>query len=175
MNDHDLVERARRGDDQAFAMLVRRHERSLFAAAYAITRSQWDAADAVQEALTDAHLKLRSLRDPDKFGAWISRILVNRCNMSLRNRGRVLPMEQVPEPAAFAWDGPEAAMDLMKAVRSLSPDHREVIALRYLRDLRVDEIAGVLGCPAGTVKSRLNRALGALRSALARPLMEEVS
>lgn len=175
MDDHDLVERARRGDDRAFALLVRRHERSLYATAYAITRSQWDAADAVQDALADAHAKLASLREPAKFGAWVSRILVNRCNSSLRNRGRVLPMEELPESAAFTWHGPEDGMDLMDAIRTLSPDHREMIALRYFRDLKVDEIAGILGCPAGTVKSRINRALGALRAALARPLIEEVS
>lgn len=175
MDDHELVERARRGDDRAFAMLVRRHERSLYATAYAITRSQWDAADAVQDALADAHTKLRSLRDPAKFGAWVSRILVNRCNSSLRGRGRVTPVEEIPEPAAFSWDGPEDGMDLMDAVRALSPDHREVIALRFFRDLKVEEIAEVLGCPAGTVKSRINRALGALRAALSRPLIEEVS
>jgi RNA polymerase sigma-70 factor (ECF subfamily) len=166
VDDHDLVERARRGDERAFAMLIRRHERSLYATAYAITRSQWDAADAVQDALTDAHVKLRTLRDPDKFGAWVSRILVNRCNSLLRTRGRTVAVEEVPEPQAFAWSGPEADMDLMDAVRGLSPDHREVIALRYFRDLKVDEIAHVLGCPAGTVKSRINRALAALHSTL---------
>lgn len=175
MDDRELVERARRGDERAFAMLVRRHERSLYATAYALTRSQWDAADALQEALTDAHLKLRTLRSPEKFGAWMSKILVNRCNAVLRTRGRVVPMQEVPEPEAFSWDGPEAGMDLANAVRTLSPDHREVIALRYFRDLKVHEIADVLGCPVGTVKSRINRALGALHAALEQPLAQEVS
>lgn len=175
MDDRELVVRARLGDERAFAMLVRRHERSLYATAYALTRSQWDAADAVQEALTDAHVKLRTLRSPEKFGAWISRILINRCNASLRLRGRVVPMDELPEPAAFVWDGPEAAMDLANAVRALSPDHREVVALRYFRDLKIDEIAEVLGCPVGTVKSRINRALGALHAALEQPHAQEVS
>jgi RNA polymerase sigma-70 factor (ECF subfamily) len=168
MDDHGLVARALAGDDGSFTILVRRHERSLYATAYAITRSQWDAADAVQDALADAYASLDSLRDPARFGAWVSRIVVNKCNGLLRRRGRVLPMEEPPEPQAFVWDGPEAGMDLMRAIQELSPDHREVIALRYFRDLKVADIAEVLGTPAGTVKSRINRALAALEAALGR-------
>ena len=175
MEDSELVRRARAGDGSAFSMLVRRHERSCYATAYAITRSQWDAADAVQDALADAYANLATLRDPDRFGAWVSRIVVNRCNGLLRKRARILPMEEPPEPAAFVWDGPEGGIDLMQAVQALAPDHREVIALRYFRDLKVADIAEVLGCPPGTVKSRINRALAALEAALGRPNEQEVS
>ncbi|HSQ21477.1 MAG TPA: sigma-70 family RNA polymerase sigma factor [Coriobacteriia bacterium] len=174
MDDRELVLRAKAGDARAFTTLVRRHERSLYATAYAITRSQWDAADAVQDALADAYASLKTLRDPDRFAAWISRIVINRCNGLLRRRGRVLPMEEPPEPQAFVWDGPEDGLDLMRAIQALSPDHREVIALRYFRDLKVADIAELLGCPAGTVKSRINRALAALEAALGRHSEQEV-
>ncbi|MBN2248318.1 MAG: sigma-70 family RNA polymerase sigma factor [Coriobacteriia bacterium] len=166
MEDNELVALAQSGDARAFTMLVRHHERSLYAAAYAITRSQWDAADAVQDALADAYVHIKGLRDPARFGAWVSRIVVNECNDLLRKRARVVPMEDPPEPQAFVWDGPEDGLDLMRAVQTLSPDHREVIALRYFRDLKVAEIAEVLGCPPGTVKSRLNRAIGSLEATL---------
>jgi len=166
MEDSELVRRAQSGDARAFTTLVRRHERSLYATAYAITRSQWDAADAVQDALTDAYTHIRGLRDPARFGAWVSRIVVNECNNVLRKRARVVLVEDPPEPQAFVWDGPEGGLDLMRAVQELTPDHREVIALRYFRDLKVADIAEVLGCPAGTVKSRLNRALGSLEATL---------
>ncbi|MDO8879188.1 MAG: sigma-70 family RNA polymerase sigma factor [Coriobacteriia bacterium] len=168
MEDQELVARALAGDTRSFTTLVRRHERSLYATAYAITRSQWDAADAVQDALAEAYVNLKSLRDPARFGAWVSRIVINTCNTALRRRGRVLPMEEPPEPQAFVWDGPEDGIDLMRAIQTLSPDHREVIALRYFRDLKVADIAEVLGTPAGTVKSRINRALAALQAALGR-------
>ncbi|MBF4510377.1 MAG: sigma-70 family RNA polymerase sigma factor [Aeromicrobium sp.] len=168
MEDHELVRRAQSGDDRSFATLVRRHERTLYATAYAITRSQWDAADAVQDALTDAYLNITALRDPTRFAAWVSRIVVNRCNGLLRRRSRVVPLEEPPEPQAFVWDGPEDGIDLMRALQSLSPDHREVIALRYFRDLKVDDVAAVLGCPPGTVKSRINRALASLQATLSR-------
>lgn len=172
MEDYELVRRAQAGDARAFTTLVRHHERSLYATAYAITRSQWDAADAVQDALADAYAGIRSLRDPDRFGAWVSRIVVNECNTLLRKRVRVVPVEEPPEPQAFVWDGPEDGMDLMRAVQRLSPDHREVVALRYFRDMKLGEIADVLGCPTGTVKSRLNRALASLEAAM-RPRTEE--
>lgn len=166
MEDSELVRRAQSGDARAFTTLVRRHERSLYATAYAITRSQWDAADAVQDALTDAYAHIRGLRDPARFGAWVSRITINACNDVLRKRARVVPVEEPPEPQAFVWDGPEDGLDLMRAVHGLSPDHREVIALRYFRDLKLAAIADVLGCPQGTVKSRLNRAIASLEVAM---------
>lgn len=175
MDDRDLVERARRGDARSFGVLVRRYERSLYATAYAITRSQWDAADAVQDAFADAYANLRTLREPDRFGAWLTRILVNRCNSLLRRRGKVMPVEDPPEPQAFVWDGPEDGLDLMRAIKVLKPDHREVIALRYFRDLKVADIADVLGCPVGTVKSRINRALAELATVLGPRTPEEVS
>lgn len=175
MEDNELVRRAQSGDAGAFTTLVRRHERSLYAMAYAITRSQWDAADAVQDALADAYAHIGGLRDPARFGAWVSRITANECNNVLRKRARMVPMEEPPEPQAFVWDGPEAGLDLMRAVQELSPDHREVVALRYFRDLKVADIAEVLGCPPGTVKSRLNRALGSLEATLRPRTGQEVS
>ena len=175
MEDHELVRRAQQGDARAFTTLVRRHERSLYATAYAITRSQWDAADAVQDALADAYASIRKLRDPYRFGAWVSRIVVNRCNSLLRRRGRVTPVEEPPEPQAFVWDGPEDGLDLMRAIQELSPDHREVIALRFFRDMKVADIAEALGCPAGTVKSRINRALASLEAAMRPRTGQEVS
>lgn len=166
MDEHGLVERARRGDDRAFAMLVRSHERSMYAAAYGIMRSEWDASDATQEAFAQAYAEIRRLRDSDKFHAWLSRILVNRCYAALRKRGKVVAMPDVPEPEAFTYVGREEGLDLMRAVQALDTDHRTVVVLRYFRDLKLDEIAKVLGCPVGTVKSRLNRALAHLGAKL---------
>jgi RNA polymerase sigma-70 factor (ECF subfamily) len=174
MTECDLVTRARGGDPGAFEALVRRHERSLYATAYAMTRSQWDASDLVQDTFAEAYAKLWTLRDAERFGAWISRILVNKCNTFLRRRARTVLVEQIEDRGAFVLHGAEAHMDLMQAIQGLSPDHRQVIALRFFRDLAVDDIAALLGCPAGTVKSRINRALGALEVAMAPQVEQEV-
>ncbi|GAB4292784.1 MAG: sigma-70 family RNA polymerase sigma factor [Coriobacteriia bacterium] len=173
MDEIELVERARRGDERSFALLVRLHERSLFATAYAIMRSEWDAADAVQDALAEAYAKVGTLRNAGAFKAWLTRILVNRCYAVLRKRKHDVLTADPPEPEAHTYLGREEGLDLMRAVRSLDLEHREVIALRYFRDMKLTEIAEVLDCPLGTVKSRINRALGRLGSALgSNPLVE---
>ena len=174
MDDLDLVRRARRGDDRAFVSLARAHERGMYATAYAITQSQWDAADAVQDTLAEAYAKLQTLRDDERFGAWLSRILVNKCRVCLRSQRKVILTGDPPEPPqAYTYLGSDDGIDLMTAVHSLDPEFREVVALRYFRDMKVADIATALGVPDGTVKSRINRALGKLDVAM-RPGMKEV-
>ncbi|MBE0475690.1 MAG: RNA polymerase sigma factor [Coriobacteriia bacterium] len=138
----------------------------MYATAYGVLRSGWDASDAVQDALAEAYAKIGGLRDPRAFPAWLSRILVNKCNTILRKRRRLVVTAAPPESEAFTYVGREDGLDLMAAVHGLDADHREVVALRYFRDLTLAEIANTLGCPVGTVKSRLNRALGKLGAAL---------
>jgi len=180
MDEIELVVAARGGDARAFTTLVRRHERSLHATACAVLGTNWDATDAVQDALVIAWTKLRSLREPAAFPVWLTRVLVNRCNAILRDRKREVLMDgdDVPdpaEPAAYDLVGPEDTLDLIAALRTLDRDHREVVALRYFRDLKIDEIAEILGCPSGTVKSRLNRSLAKLSAALGDERRTEVS
>jgi RNA polymerase sigma-70 factor (ECF subfamily) len=168
MDEIGAVQAAQRGDSNRYTMLVRSHERSLHATAAAILGAGPDAADAVQDTLITAWRKLPGLRNPAVFGAWLSKILVNRCRQTLRTRSWQITS---PDPASLVdpgtYDvlGAEAALDLFAAIRDLEPPHREVIALRYYRDMTIDQIAKTLGCPAGTVKSRINRALAKLGSA----------
>ena len=127
-----------------------------------------DAEDAVHDAALTAWRRFSDLRDPERFDAWFGRILVNACRDRLRVR-RQLPvrLEQAPEP--IAPGDREAAIDrrlaLATALRRLSPDHREVVVLRFYEDLTVDQIAERTGARAGTVKSRLHYALASLRAA----------
>jgi RNA polymerase sigma-70 factor (ECF subfamily) len=178
MDETDLVVAAQRGDARAFTTLVRHHERSLHAMACAILGVGWDASDAVQGALVTAWTKLPTLREPAAFGAWITRILVNRCNTTLRSRRNEILTADPAEPAqpsAYEIPGPEARLDLVAAVCALDPEQRQVVALRYFRDLKVDEIAEILGCPVGTVKSRINRSIARLGSLLGEGTRTEVS
>ena len=127
-----------------------------------------DAEDAVHDAALTAWRRFRDLRDPERFEAWFGRILVNACRDRLRAR-RHLPvvLEQAPEPAAPG--DREAAVDrrlaLATALRGLSPEHREVLVLRFYEDLAIEQIAERTGARAGTVKSRLHYALRDLRAA----------
>jgi RNA polymerase sigma factor (sigma-70 family) len=166
VDDMMLVQSAQKGDERAFAALVRRNERRLFATAYSILGSSWDASDACQDAFLEAWAKIGTLRDPSSFRPWMARVVVNKCHAAHRRTRRLVVVEAVPEREAHEFVGAESAMDLAEAVRLLDKDHRTVIALRYFSDLKVDDIAEILGVPAGTVKSRINRALGRLKESL---------
>ena len=183
MDDKQLVEAARRGSDRAFAVLVRTHERSLYCTAYSILGSSWDANDAVQDTFLEAYARIDTLRDAGSFRPWLGRILVNGCYDALGRRRRLVPVgESPPAPAEIRGDRPgstaveeahtfigtEAQLDLFHALRALDEDHRTVLALRYFLDLKVDDIAAALDVPAGTVKSRINRALSRLAESLGR-------
>jgi RNA polymerase sigma-70 factor (ECF subfamily) len=168
--ERDLVELARKGDRDSFAVLVHQVSDGLYAVAYRILRDTGLAEDALQNALISAWKQLPKLRDIDRFDAWIHRILVNACYAESR-RGRawsvavrVLPLE-IPEPddaAAQVADRDE----LERIFRRLPLDQRAVFVLHHYLGLPLVEVAETLGIPAGTARSRLHYATRALRSAL---------
>ena len=165
----DLVERARGGDREAFATLATNSIGRLFNIAQLMLRDGDRADDAVQEALVVAWRDLKGLREPDGFDAWLHRILI-RCVYREANRERrrsartVVVMEIGSYPdAARAFEDRDT---LDRGFRRLSPDHRAVLVLHHYLGLSDDEAADALNVPAGTIKSRLNRATSALRAAL---------
>ncbi len=170
MVDRDLVEQARRGDREAFAVLVHQVSDSLYAVAYRILRDPSLAEDALQNALVLAWRRIPHLREPERFEAWIHRILVHACyDESQRARQwtanvRVLPMDGPSTP-----DGSAAVADrdeLERAFRRLPVDQRAVFVLHHYLGLPLVEIAELLEIPAGTARSRLHYATRALRDGL---------
>ena len=168
MDQRRLVERAREGDHDAFAELVRGSIARLDAAARMILRDGELARDAVQEALFKAWRDLRSLRDPDRFDAWIYRLTINACfDLTRRRRRRPIEVDiiEIIEPALPDLADAVADRALVDGVmRRLDERGRSIIVLHYFLDLPLSEVAICLGIPVGTVKSRLNRALGEMRS-----------
>jgi RNA polymerase sigma-70 factor (ECF subfamily) len=168
--DRELVERAQHGDREAFADLARAQADRLYGLAQRILRDADRAEDATQQTLEIAWRDLPRLRDPDRFGPWLNRILVNACYAeSTRARRwsanvRVLTVE----PAAPADD--ELTVDdrdqLERGFRRLSPEHRSLLALHHYLGLSLEEIADTLGIPSGTARSRLHYAHRAMRAAL---------
>jgi RNA polymerase sigma-70 factor (ECF subfamily) len=127
-----------------------------------------EAEDATHDAALAAWRRFGELRDPERFEAWFGRILVNACRDRLRTRRRLpVSIDSRVEPLAGAAADPADALArselLRAALRTLSPEHREVVALRFFADLTVDQIAERTGTRAGTVKSRLHYALRHLR------------
>ncbi|HEY3523234.1 MAG TPA: sigma-70 family RNA polymerase sigma factor [Candidatus Limnocylindrales bacterium] len=168
--ERGLVERARRGDREAYELLARTSARRLYLIAYRITRDSDAADDAVQQALVAIWREVPKLRDPDRFEAWSDRLVV-RFAVAEAKRGQRVSMrvrESTPdEPRATDEVSTVALRDeLERAFRRLSPEHRAVVVLHHYVGLPIAEIAAALGVPYGTVGSRLHYALRELRAAL---------
>ena len=154
----------------AFRRLADEHLEAGYRLACAILGNPAEAQDATHDAFVQAWRKWHTLRDPDRFEAWFDRIVANTCKnrltSSARRRTRALDnaIETAPgDPMGQALD----RVALTVALATLSPDHRVVVALRYYRDLSVDQIAARLGLRPGTVRSRLHYATRRLHTALA--------
>ena len=168
MDQRELIDRAKRGDHDAFAELVDRALRRLDAAARLILRDPDLAQDAVQESLIRAWRDLPGLRDPDRFDAWLHRLTVNAClDLVRRRRRRPIEVQISPVDSTDVPDHANAFADrelLDVALRRLDPSHRAVVALHYLLGMPLPEVAVALGIPYGTAKSRLHYALTAMRT-----------
>jgi RNA polymerase sigma-70 factor (ECF subfamily) len=163
----EIIERARGGDADAFTSAVATSVDQLYAAAFLVLRDRHAAEDAVQDGLLRAWRKIPSLRDPDRFDAWLRRIVVRAAIDASRRRRPTV--EQVFEPAEpFAAGDAVVIRDLLdRAFARLGPIHQAILVLRYYMDLSVPEIARTLDVPEGTAKSRLHHATNAMRSAIA--------
>ncbi len=166
----DLVVRASTGDHDAFASLATDAYGRLHRTARLILRSEDLASDAVQEALTSAWLHIRSVRDPDRFDAWLNRLIVRACYTEIR-RARRRPIEihvdTIDPPGIDDSSGSFADRDqLAQGFARLSAEHRAVLVVHHYLGLGDAEAATVLEVPIGTFKSRLNRAHLSLRAAL---------
>jgi RNA polymerase sigma-70 factor, ECF subfamily len=170
--DRAQVEQARRGDVLAFEAIVRSRIDAVYRLSLAILGDEADARDATQETFVAAWRRIASLRDPDRFDAWLQRIAVNAARMTLRGRRRRRVREissDLLTAAVHEASGPKApdAERLGAAMERLSPDQRAILALHHLEGQGLDEIAEALGIPVGTTKSRLFTARRALEKALA--------
>ena len=168
--DRDLVERARGGDRDAFAALVHQVSDSLFTVAHRIMRDMELAEDALQNALLTAWRQLPQLREPDRFEAWVHRILVHACYAEAgRQRRWSATIRVLPEGGPSSPDGSQALADrdeLERIFRRLPLEQRAVFVLHHHLGLPLVEIAETLGIPAGTARSRLHYATRALRTAM---------
>jgi RNA polymerase sigma-70 factor (ECF subfamily) len=166
----DLVVRAQAGDRDAFAALVDLTSDRLYALAARILRDHDLAEDALQGALINAWRQLPTLRDPERFDAWVRKVLVHACYAEARRRRswtanvRVLPVDGPAGPDEILSVDDRDALD--RAFRRLSVEHRAVFVLHHHQGLPLVEIAETLGIPAGTARSRLHHATRLLRSAV---------
>ncbi len=172
MTDSEAVARCQKGDRDAFRHLVEQYKDLLFGTAVLMTGNRATAEEQVQEAFLSAWRGIRNFRLGKPVKPWVLRILINTVLSSRRKKS--LPTtyisDQGPDEPDTTEGGPEETLDALerrlyvrRAIAQLSPEHRQVVALRYFAQLTVPEVAQTLGLKQGTVKSRLSRALRNLR------------
>ena len=173
-DDFGLTARAQRGDEAAYEEIVLRYQQVVFRTAYVITGSAADAEDAAQEAFVKAYRALPRFEAGRELRPWLLRIVANEARNKVRSFGRrqrlelrltedFRPGDAAPSPEAVALAGDERRR-LLALVNGLSEEDRLVIAARYFLQLSGEETSAALGIPEGTVKSRLSRAIGRLRT-----------
>jgi len=169
--DSELVARVREGDVEAFAALVERHYRTCLRFAMRMLDDRADAEEAVQDAFVRAFRALPRYDDRNRFGAWLFRILVNRCRTVLarrKSRERLF----VPLDVAAELAGPastpdvEWSVDVQRALMRLRPALREALLLWCVEDLTCEEIARATGVGTSAVKMRVKRARDRMRELL---------
>lgn len=168
-DEQNLVRAAKRGDRDAFASLVRLHQRRAYAVARAILLSHEDAEDAVQDAFLHAYRALDRFRPEQAFGAWLHRIVANAA-LDLGRRRKVRDASALPESLAVPFRDPgvdgELRRRLTESLSTLGERQRQVVVLHDVQGFTHGEIGGLLGIPEGTARSDLHHARAALRQAL---------
>jgi RNA polymerase sigma-70 factor (ECF subfamily) len=168
--DRDLVEQAQRGDRDAFAVLARTRADRLMAIAQRILRDVGRAEDAVQQTLVIAWRELRSLRDPDRFDAWLQRLLINATyDEARRAKAWHANIRELPAEGPGGPDGSSGVEDrdrLDRGFRRLPVDQRAILVFTHYLGLTPTEIAERMEIPVGTARSRLHYAHRAMRAAI---------
>ena len=174
--EREWIESARRGDASAFEELVRRYQEIAFRTAYLVVGDADEARDAAQDGFLRAHAALGRFRAGAEFRPWLLRIVANaarnrrrsasrRADLALRAFRDAASGDAAPSPEVLLL-AEERRRELLDAINRLRAEDRLVIALRWFLELNEEEMAEVLNCPRGTVKSRLSRATTRLRAAI---------
>ncbi len=166
MDQSEVKKLVRQNDNEARRALFEAYYGRTFAIVYNILRRRENAEDITQDAFIKAFQNLHQLKDQSKFGAWLTVIASNLARNYLKREKKIILTEELPEISiGSASDDPEGEVlrrleidRVRRAIRTLPPEQYQVIVLQYYYDLKVEEIASMLGIRAGTVKSRLFRA-----------------
>lgn len=169
VEDRDLIAPARRGDVEAYNLLVSRWEKRVFNYVLRLVGDREDALDLTQEVFLKAYQHLSKLEDLSRFAPWLYRIAHNEAYSMLRKSKSEGEMSYEPrssEPGARLFPI-ELSLAVESALRRLNDDQREAVVLKIYQGFKFEEMAEILSCPVSTVKSRLYTALDLLKDALA--------
>ena len=147
---------AKQGDKEAFLSLIDENKLNIYRVARGMLREEQDIEDAIQNTIIKAYSNIKTLKKNEYYRTWLIKILINECNMILRNNKRTVAIDSITDTRQESDNLKD--LDLTNTVNSLSEDLREVIVLFYFEDMNQKDIAKLLNIPEGTVKSRLTRA-----------------
>jgi RNA polymerase sigma-70 factor (ECF subfamily) len=169
VEDPDLIRKARRGDVEAFNLLISRWEKRVFNYLLRILQNREDALDLSQDVFLKAYQNLRKLEEPDRFAAWLFRIAHNEAYSLFRKRKPEVEQENSEHAAPGNGSGAfpiELSLAVSSALGRLNADQRETVVLKIYQGFKFEEIAEILSCPVSTVKSRLYTAFELLKTDL---------
>ena len=167
-----MIKKAKKGDKEALLQLVMSEQSDYYKLAYVYMKNKDDALDALQDMIIILFENISKLKNEDSFYSWSKTILVNSCKNKLRNKNKIISLDDIEESVDEVYLGTEERIVLEKHLSELSEIHQEVIRLRYYLDLDYESISEILKIPLGTVKSRLNIGLKKLKESLGGEIYE---
>ncbi|HHW35734.1 MAG TPA: sigma-70 family RNA polymerase sigma factor [Bacillales bacterium] len=168
MADIKKVKRAKKGNQRAFQELMEEEKVKLYKTAYVYMKNEEDALEVFQETVYKAYISIKNLKDERYFSTWLTRILINTAIDLLRRKRRVIPMERdVLEKKTKPYlPKDNEHFDLIQEVMKLDEKYKTVVLLRFYKDYSIKQIAELLDCPEGTVKTNIHRGVNMLREKL---------
>lgn len=162
MEQVEYIELVRQGDINAFYSMISPHKSQMYKIAYSYFGNEQDALEAIQETTCRAYNNFHKLKQPEYFKTWLIRILINYC---IDERKRMKKSVSLVEDVSIRDDEDiDRRLEIRRALQKLTSLSKTIIILKYFEDLTINEIAGIMQKPTGTIKTWLNKALKELRS-----------
>ena len=164
MDTVKLVRKSKKGNNLAFSILIKSYEKDLYKVAIAMTKNEDDALDCIQEAILQAYISIKDLRQDEYFKTWLIKILINKCNALLKKNKKILNLDvSITENDKVEQS---EKLELKDSINNLDSDLKIIVILYYYEDMSIKDISESLNIPQGTIKSRLSRARSKLKEML---------
>ena len=164
MNTVKLVRKSKKGNNLAFSTLIKSYEKDLYKVAIAMTKNDDDALYCIQEAILQAYISIKDLRQDEYFKTWLIKILINKCNALLKKNKKILNLDvSIAENDKVEQSD---RLELKDSINNLDSNLKIIVILYYYEDMSIKDISESLNIPQGTIKSRLSRARSKLKEML---------
>ena len=164
MDTVKLVRKSKKGNNLAFSILIKSYEKDLYKVAIAMTKNEDDALDCIQEAILQAYISIKDLRQDEYFKTWLIKILINKCNALLKKNKKILNLDvSIAENDKVEQSD---RLELKDSINNLDSNLKIIVILYYYEDMSIKDISESLNIPQGTIKSRLSRARSKLKEML---------